>query len=122
MSSASGENAFSKLEVEGSLSPDSHRDSAAECKVKSVLVALGDGVPLEVLTTNCDLVFGDGRSNAVRSFPGESHSTRRSRHTTLDGVHLSRSRSVINTSCRRTLSEFASIASSHFETVLLRNV
>jgi len=122
VSSASGVNAFSKGEVEGSLSPGSHGDSAGECKVKSVLGALGDGVELEVLTTNCDLVFADGRSLARRSFPGERHSTRRRGHTTLDRVHLSRSGSIIDSSYIRIRSESASIAGSHSETVLLRNV
>jgi hypothetical protein len=122
VSSASSENALSKGEVEGSLSPGSHGDSAGECKVKSVLGALGDGVELEVLTTNCDLVFADGRSLAIRSCPGESHSTRRSGHTTLDRVHLSRSGSIIESKDIRIRSESASIAGSHSETVLLRNV
>lgn len=119
VSSASGVNAFSKLEVEGSLSPGSHGDSASECKVKSVLVALCNGVELEVLTTNSDLVFADGRSNAHRSFPGESHSTLSSGTTTLDGVHLFRSGSKVDSSFIRSRSERASIAGSHFESVLL---
>lgn len=80
-------------------------------------VALSEGVELQVLTTDSDLVLGDGRANAFGFDPGDDRSTLGRGHVASERLHLLGRLSQVSTLVSRERSRAATVASSDLESV-----